>query len=164
MTGAVHVLINGVEAGSLPLAQYEEIRRQPKRDVRVYCSQLVVIVKVISNILAYAFFGLPVAMCAMLILCLMTPGVIADTVQVLSAYTPQQVENAVRLFVTFAATVSFVAIIIGAMMSRGVRKQLGCEDAFATESDRRLRVFLGISTTGPIHVYERSESQPSQPA
>lgn len=162
MTGAVHVLINGVEAGSLPSAQYEAIRRQPRRDVRVYCSQLIVIVKVVFNILTYGFLGIPVAMCAMLILCLMTPGLIADTVQGLSAYTPQQVENAVRLFVSYAATVSFVAVLVGAMMSRGVRKQMGFEDAFAAESNRRLRVFLGISTTGPIDVYEKVESQPSQ--
>jgi len=158
----VRVSVNGVEVGSIPTFQYLELRSRTKRDWRVYRAQLGIVLKVIVNLTAYTIIGMPVSLVAMLVLCVMTPGMIANVVTTMAGYSPEQIEEFVGMVTSQSAVISACALILGCLSAKSVRRFVGFRNAFTAESDRLLRVELGVSASGPVHAYEYVDGNPNR--
>jgi len=153
----VRVSVNGVEVGSIPTFQYLELRSRTKRDWRVYRAQLGIV-----NLTAYTIIGMPVSLVAMLVLCVMTPGMIANVVTTMAGYSPEQIEEFVGMVTSQSAVISACALILGCLSAKSVRKFVGFRNAITAESDRLLRVELGVSASGPVHAYEYVDGNPNR--
>lgn len=156
----VRVSVNGVHVGSLSTAQYQELRSRPKHDLRVYGAQLVVVCKVLMNLAAYTVVGLPITLVALLVLCVVTPGMVANVVSTVGEYSPEQIEGFVRVVTSGAAAVTCLTLILGCLFSAAARKLIGFRDAFKDESDRLLRVMLEVSASGPVQAFEYVDGDP----
>lgn len=158
MIEAVHISINGVEAGSIPAEQYHALRRQPMRDRKVWLSQLRILLVAALNMATFGIMGLPgFFFLGLAMLLVWDQAMVVQVIRDIQASTPEQLVSGIRMLLDFAVLLIGYSLLLSCII-KSVRKSYGLRDCFAEESDRLIRVAIGAAATGPLKAYVYSPS------
>ncbi len=155
MIEAVHISINGVEAGSIPAEQYHALRRQPMRDRNVWLLQLRVLLTTGLKLAANVVLTLPAFFLAGLAMLAWDQTELVQVIRTLQTATPEQIASDISTLLYWGAICYGYSAALGCVW-KPIRKYLGLRDCFAEESDRLIRVAIGATAVGPLKAYEYS--------
>lgn len=155
MIEAVHISINGVEAGSIPAEQYHALRRQPMRDRGVWLFQFRVLLIAALNMAGYAIVRLPVVFFLGLAMLAWDQTLLIQTIREVQASTPEQLASGITMLLNIGAMIVGYSVVMSCIF-KSIRKSFGLRDCFAEESDRLIRVAIGATAVGPLKAYEYS--------
>ena len=151
------VIINDVEAGSVPTDLYLGIVKQVKSDKRIWLSQILNTLWVAYRCLYSGLMLVPTFWFICLIFSLFfIPGLVAETLDYLSvvlaaeSFSSQKLIAQLKFSVVWSWVFSSGALFIYGAMTAG--QFPGYTDHFAEEINRRIRRQLDITSTGTMQV------------
>lgn len=146
-TKQVRVQVNGVEVGSLPLADYKKIQGRVRRDPRTYVRGLIVATAALSRTLREAVAALPVAAFTLVLLAaLLAPDALTNAVSILQSASAADVTWGLTKVIEVARFVLFPMIVIAAL-ARAFHQVMG---AYNEDICREVRIAVNASAVGQV--------------
>ncbi|HDI1215647.1 TPA: hypothetical protein PKO72_004446 [Aeromonas hydrophila] len=149
------VYLNGIEIGSLPVAQHKAMLARARRDFGLYLSQAINTVLLGGRMLLALFVFVPVVWLAALTLCLLVEPVEAGTiVKELLAILQQESAEKVGLFVqgVLQASLFLAAFLVGVSYFMSHGRLYGYRDVFKEAVHYQLRQELEAPAHGVVSV------------
>lgn len=160
----VNIYINGIEIGSLPLALYQDVKRQVYRRPWLYLRQLVNVLRCFILAAGLMFRCLPLLWLALGVVVLLgDPAALATVIDLLRSASGVEVVNSMKQgFIMSLQFLSFVMMMFSIVFSHRFCRWVGFTNVFDNEINYRIRSLLDAPGEGDMSVYVASGTQHGQ--